>query len=165
MLILRAFAPLTAGGLGATKVGVVSNSNEASASLLAGIKAEAANLPESQRNNIVYQEVVTTDYSGAINALQAAGCDTVILTVIGADFTTALTTMANANYYCKALTSYNNASAAVFNASYDLDGDGKQEEIGRVPLVTGEKADRKPLQKRGFFAWLCGIFKRNKKRH
>ena len=127
MLILRAFAPLTAGGLGATKVGVVSNSNEASASLLAGIKAEAANLPEAQRNNIVYQEVVTTDYSGAINALQAAGCDTVILTVIGADFTTALTTMANANYYCKALTSYNNASAAVFNVSYDLDGDGEVE--------------------------------------
>ena len=49
---------------------------------------------------------------------------------------------------------------AVFTC--DLDGDGKQEEIGRVPLVTGEKADRKPLQKRGFFAWLCGIFKRNK---
>ena len=49
---------------------------------------------------------------------------------------------------------------AVFTC--DLDGDGNQEEIGRVPLVTGEKADRKPLQKRGFFAWLCGIFKRNK---
>ena len=49
---------------------------------------------------------------------------------------------------------------AVFTC--DLDGDGKQEKIGRVPLVTGEKADRKPLQKRGFFAWLCGIFKRTK---
>ena len=49
---------------------------------------------------------------------------------------------------------------AVFTC--DLDGDGKQEEIGRVPLVTGEKADRKQNQKRGFFAWLCGIFNRNK---
>ena len=49
---------------------------------------------------------------------------------------------------------------AVFTC--DLDGDGKQEEIGRVPLVTGEKADRKQNQKRGFFAWLRGIIKKSK---
>ncbi len=115
MLILRAFAPADKGGLGATKVGVISNSNEASKSLLAGIKAEAENLPAAKKNNIVYQEVASADYSGAVNALKAAGCDTVILTVIGADFTSCLTTMANATYYSKVLTSYNNASATVFN--------------------------------------------------
>ncbi len=112
MLILRAFAPADKGGLAATKVGVISNSNEASQSLLAGIKAEAA---QSNLTNIVYQEVASADYTGAVNALKAAGCDVVLLTVIGADFMTALTTMADAVYYCKVLTSYNNASTAGFN--------------------------------------------------
>ena len=115
MLILRAFAPADKGGLAATKVGVISNSNEASKSLLAGIKDEAENLPESKKNNIVYQEVATADYSAAVNALKAAGCDVVVLTVIGADFTSCLKTMANSAYNCKVLTSYNNASATVFN--------------------------------------------------
>ncbi len=112
MLILRAFAPADKGGLAATKVGVISNSNEASQALLSGIKAEAS---ESKLTNIVYQDVSTSDYTAAVNNLKAAGCDTVILTVIGADFLTALTTMADSAYVCNVLTSYNNASAAVFN--------------------------------------------------
>lgn len=112
MLILRAFAPADKGGLAANKVGVISNSNEASKALLSGIKAEAT---DSNLSNIVYQEVASSDYTAAVNALKAAGCDTVILTVIGADFVTALTTMADAQYYSKVLTTYNNASTAVFN--------------------------------------------------
>ena len=115
MLILRAFAPNDKGGLGATKVGVISNNNDASKSLLAGIKDEMANLPETHRNNILIQEVASGDYSAAVNAIKAAGCDTVILTVIGAEYLTALTTMANAGMTCNVLTSYNNASAATFN--------------------------------------------------
>lgn len=112
MLILRAFAPADKGGLAATKVGVISNSNEASQALLSGIKAEAQ---QSNLTNIVYQEVASADYTGAVNALKSAGCDVVLLTVIGADFMTALTTMADSVYYCKVLTSYNNASTAGFN--------------------------------------------------
>ena len=112
MLILRAFAPADKGGLAGTKVGVISNSNEASQALLSGIKAEAA---DSGLSNIVYQDVSTSDYTSAINNLKAAGCDVVILTVIGADFVTCLTNMADALYVCKVLTSYNNASTAVFN--------------------------------------------------
>lgn len=117
MLILRAFAPADKGGLGATKVGVIANSNEASQSLLGGIKDEMANLTAEKRDNVVIQEVNSTDYSAAVNALKAAGCDVVILTVIGADYLTALTTMANVDYKCTVLTSYNNASAATFNAN------------------------------------------------
>ncbi|MBE5764485.1 MAG: hypothetical protein E7339_02645 [Clostridiales bacterium] len=120
MLILRAFAPTDKGGLGATKVGVIYNSVEASESLYRGIEAEMANLPAAQKNNIVVQKVAGEDYSAAVNALKAQGCDTVILTVIGANFTTALTTMANSAYFCKVLTSYNNASAAVFNDANNL---------------------------------------------
>ncbi len=112
MLILRAFAPTEKGGLAATKVGVISNSNEASQALLSGIRAEAE---QSALTNIVYQEVASADYTGAVNALKSAGCDVVLLTVIGTDFMTALTTMADSEYACKVLTSYNNASTAGFN--------------------------------------------------
>ena len=115
MLLLRAFAPADKGGLGATKVGVIANSNEASQSLLSGIKDEMKNLPADKKNNVVIQEVQTSDFSAAVNALKAAGCDTVILTVIGGDFLTTLTTMAGVNYQCNVLTSYNNASASTFN--------------------------------------------------
>ena len=117
MLILRAFAPTDKGGLGATKVGVIANSNEASQSLLAGVKDEMNNLPADKKNNVLIQEVNTSDYSAAVNALKAAGCDVVVLTVIGADYLTALTTMASVDYKCNVLTSYNNASAATFNAN------------------------------------------------
>ena len=114
-LILRAFAPALSGGLGAVKVGVIANSNEASQAMLAGIKAEAENLPAAQKEAIVYQEVATDDPSAAINALKEAGCDLVILTVIGADFTTAIAKMVDAGCTWRVLTSYNNSSAAVFN--------------------------------------------------
>lgn len=113
-LILRAFAAAPI-GLGATKVGVISNSNEASQSMLAGIKAEAATLADAKKNNIVYQEVASDDPTAAINALKQAGCDAVIVTTIGADFTTAIAKMVDAACTWKVLTSYNNSSAAIFN--------------------------------------------------
>ena len=115
MLILRAFAPTDNGGLGATKVGVLSNTVEASQTMLKGIQAEAAELPAAQKDNITYQNVTSADYSAAVNALKNAGCNVVVITVIGADFTSALTAMANANYYVPVLTSYNNANAGVLN--------------------------------------------------
>ena len=115
MLILRAFAPADKGGLGATKVGVIYNSNEASKALYSGIQKEMSSLTEAQRNNVIPQEVNTSDYSAAVNALKAEGCDLVILTVIGNDFKDALTAMANVDYKCNVLTSYNNANAGVFN--------------------------------------------------
>ena len=115
MLILRAFAPLANGGLGGTKVGVLTNTVEASQTILKGIEAEAADLPAAQKDAITYQNVTSTDFSAAINALKNAGCDVVVVGVIGADFTSALTAMANANYYVPVLTSYNNANAGILN--------------------------------------------------
>lgn len=115
MLILRAFAPLTSGGLGGTKVGVLTNTVEASQTILKGIEAEAADLPAAQKDAITYQNVTSTDFSAAINALKNAGCDVVVVGVIGTDFTSALTAMANANYYVPVLTSYNNANAGILN--------------------------------------------------
>ena len=115
MLILRAFAPLANGGLGGTKVGVLTNTVEASQTILKGIEAEAADLPAAQKDAITYQNVTSADFSAAINALKNAGCDVVVMGVIGADFTAALTAMANANYYVPVLTSYNNANAGILN--------------------------------------------------
>ena len=117
MLVLRAFAPAFdgdtyLGGLGGTKVGVISNSDEASQAMLAGIKAEAE---KSGLSNIVYQNVTTDDYSAAASALEAADCDVVIITVVGTPFVSALTALANVNYSKNVLTTYNNANAAVFN--------------------------------------------------
>lgn len=120
MLILRAFAPVDKGGFAAQKVGIIYNSNEASKALYSGIQKEMANLTDEQRSRVIPQEVNTGDYSAAVNNLKAEGCDVVILTVIGEDFYNALSTMANVNYVCSVLTTYNNASAAKFN-----DGDNK----------------------------------------
>ena len=115
MMILRAFAPADAGGLAGVKVGVLSNTVEASQTMLKGIQAEAAELPAAQKDNIVYQNATSSDFSAAISAMKNAGCNVVVVTVIGSDFTSALTAMANANYYVPVLTSYNNANAGVLN--------------------------------------------------
>lgn len=115
MLILRAFAPADKGGLGGTKVGVLTNTDEASQTMLEGIKAEAATMADAKKNAITYQNVTSTDFSAAINAFKAAGCDVIVIAVTGSNFTAALTAMANANYSAKVLTSYNNANAGVLN--------------------------------------------------
>lgn len=118
MLILRAFAPVNednaqASGMGATKVGVLSNTDEASQTMLAGIKEEAER--SGLTSKIVYQNVTGDDYSAAINAFKNAGCDTIVIAVTGSYFTTALVAMDNAQLYKPVLTTYNNASAAVLN--------------------------------------------------
>ena len=122
MLLLRALAPKAdedgdpLGGFGASKVGVISSSSEVSASILAGIKAEAGNLGEDKTRSIIYREVVGTDYSAAAKALKAAGCDLVILAVTGDDFLAALSAMADVSYYRGVLTVSANASAEAFNS-------------------------------------------------
>ena len=128
VLILRAFAPAFdaegnyLGGLGGTKVGVISNSDEASQSMVEGIKLEAQN---SGLSNIIYQNVTTDDFSAAASALVAEGCDVVIVTVVGKPFISALTALANVNYTKSVLTTYNNANPADFN-----DGSSKMTEVG-----------------------------------
>ena len=122
-LIVRAFANAVdaegnlTGGLGATRVGVISNSDEASQSTLAGIKLEADSLPASKKSNIIYQDVAGSSYGAVATSLVSEGCDTIILTVTGANFVSALTALAQANFTGNVLTSYNNASANVLNDS------------------------------------------------
>ena len=127
VLILRAFAPAYdgetyLGGIGGTKVGVISNSDEASQAMVNGIKLEAQN---SGLSNIIYQNVTTDDFSAAASALQAEGCDVIIITVVGKPFISALTALANVGYNKNVLTTYNNANPADFNGS-----DNKMTETG-----------------------------------
>ncbi len=124
MLIARAFAPAVdaemnlLGGLGATKVGVITSSvTEASVGITSGIRAEANNLSAAQRANITYTSVNDGNFATAATTIKEAECDVVIITGIGAEFISALTALANSNVTCKVLTSYNNASADVFNDS------------------------------------------------
>lgn len=126
-LIVRAFARaveddtlpvdqwVMTGGLGATKVGVIANQDEASQGILNGIKLEAETLPASKKANIVYQNVSGSDFNAAAVSIVSNGCDTVILTVTGASFTAALTALSRAGFEGNVLTSYNNASPAVLN--------------------------------------------------
>ena len=122
-LIVRAFAnALTSdgqlsGGLGATKVGVIANQDEASQGILNGIKLEAETLPASKKANIVYQNVSGSDFNAAAVDIVSNNCDTVILTVTGANFTSALTALSRAGFEGNVLTSYNNASPSVLNDS------------------------------------------------
>ena len=125
-LIVRAFANALdgegniTGGLGATKVGVIANQDEASQSILNGIKQEAESLPASKKNNIVYCGVNGSDFSAASIAIVSAGCDTVIVTVTGDSFVAALNSLAQANFEGNVLTSYNNADANLLNGGDNM---------------------------------------------
>lgn len=121
MLILRAFAPYEQGGMGGTKVGVLTNNDEASQTMLAGIKAEAA--ASNLESKIIYQNVAGDDFSAAINAFKNAECDVVVIAVTGSYFTTSLVAMANANFYPMVLTTYNNSNAAMFNTGNFLNSE------------------------------------------
>ena len=135
MLILRAFAPTDKGGLGGTKVGVLTNTDEASQTMLKGIKAEADTLPAAQKSAIVYQNVTSADFSAAINAFKAAECNVIVIAVTGSNFTTALTAMADANYYVPVMTSYNNANAGVMNdAATTLLAEQYTEVLTNIPI-------------------------------
>ena len=83
-MVATAFASVEAGGLGATKLGVIATTDEAGKGMLNGIKIEAQKLGKS----IELQEVAAdaTDYTAAVTALQTAGCDVVIIAANQAPF-------------------------------------------------------------------------------
>lgn len=81
-MLASAVAPTTDGmGLGATKVGVISTTDEAGMAMLAGIQEEQANLGLVTGTDIFYYAVAAdaTDYTAAVNGLKSAGCDVVII--------------------------------------------------------------------------------------
>ena len=139
-LIVRAFAnavdanSLLTGGLGATKVGVIANQDEASQGILKGIKAEADTLPASKKANILYQDVPGNDFNAAATSIVSNGCDTVIVTVTGTNFIAALTALAQANFTGNVLTSYNNADAGVLNGDDKKLSDAGKEIMDKMTI-------------------------------
>ncbi len=99
-------------GLGATKVGVISTTDEAGKGMLRGIKQEVGKLGKG--NDVVYQEVAAdaTSYVAAVTAMKTAGCDVVIIAANQAPFTNITNAFVAANYdNVSIITSYVSANA------------------------------------------------------
>jgi hypothetical protein len=110
-MVATAFAPVTAGGLGATKLGVISTTDEAGMGMLNGIKIEANKLGKE----VVYTAAPAdaTDYSANVNTLKSAGCDVVIIAANQAPFVKIANAFVGASYdNVKIITSYVSANAA-----------------------------------------------------
>ena len=112
-MVATAFAPVDAGGLGATKLGVISTTDDAGIGMLNGIKIEVERLGKGSA--VVYQTAGAADASFAtqVTALKTAGCDVVIIAANQAPFVNIANTFTTVGYEnVKLLTSYVSANAA-----------------------------------------------------
>ena len=112
-MVATAFAPVDAGGLGATKLGVISTTDDAGIGMLNGIKIEVERLGKG--SSVVYQTAGAADASFAtqVTALKTAGCDVVIIAANQAPFVNIANTFTTVGYEnVKLLTSYVSANAA-----------------------------------------------------
>lgn len=111
-MVATAFAAKDKGGLGATKLGVISTTDEAGKGMLNGIKIEVKKLGKD--SVVTYQEAAAdaTDYSAQVTALKNAGCDVVIIAANQAPFVNIANTFVTANYEnVNIITSYVSANA------------------------------------------------------
>lgn len=115
VLLARALAPTEDGiGLGGTKIGVISTTDDAGAGLLYGVKKQNQTL----KADLVCQEVdaAASDYAAAVNVLKNAGCDVVIACMNQSPLAILMSSMRDANYNVPVVTSYVNASAVTLGA-------------------------------------------------
>ena len=112
-MVATAFAPVEAGGLGATKLGVISTTDEAGIGMLNGIKIEVERLGKGSAVTYVEGAAADTSFATQVATLQSAGCDVVIIAANQAPFVNIANTFVGANYEnVKLLTSYVSANAA-----------------------------------------------------
>ncbi len=112
-MVATAFASKDAGGLGATKLGVISTTDEAGKGMLNGIKIEVEKLGKGSVTT--YQEAAAdaTDYSAQVTALKNAGCDVVIIAANQAPFVNIANTFVTTSYEnVSIITSYVSANYA-----------------------------------------------------
>ena len=149
-MVATAFAPVEAGGLGATKLGVISTTDEAGKGMLNGIEIEVNKL--GKKDSVVYQEggASDTDFSAQVTALKAAGCDVVIIAANQAPFVAIANTFVSANYEnVKIITSYVSANAATMGGLVKSTAISETREVyagawlvtGSVPTETKGWAD------------------------
>jgi len=112
-MVATAFASTDVGGLAATKLGVISTTDEAGKGMLNGIKIEVEKLGKGDA--VTYQEAAAdaTDYSAQVTALKNAGCDVVIVAANQAPFVNIANTFVTTSYEnVDILTSYVSANYA-----------------------------------------------------
>ena len=112
-MVATAFAPVDAGGLAATKLGVISTTDDAGKGMLNGIQIEVQRLGKG--DVVVYQTGAAdaTDWAAQVTALKTAGCDVVIIAANQAPFVNIANTFTTVGYdNVKLLTSYVSANAA-----------------------------------------------------
>ena len=112
-MVATAFASVEAGGLGATKLGVISTTDEAGKGMLNGIKIEVEKLGKGAA--VTYQEAAAdaADYSAQVTALKNAGCDVVIIAANQAPFVNIANTFVTTSYEnVNIITSYVSANYA-----------------------------------------------------
>ena len=112
-MVATAFAPVDAGGLAATKLGVISTTDDAGKGMLNGIQIEVQRLGKGDA--VVYQTGAAdaTDWAAQVTALKTAGCDVVIIAANQGPFVTIANTFTAVSYdNVKILTSYVSANTA-----------------------------------------------------
>ena len=140
-MVATAFASVEAGGLGATKLGVIATTDEAGKGMLNGIKIELEKIGKTA----VIQEAAAdaASYAAEVTALKSAGCDVVIIAANQAPFVNIANAFVAANYdNVKILTSYVSANYATMGG---LVGSGAinatREVYAGAWLVTGSTPD------------------------
>ena len=112
-MVATAFAPVEAGGLAATKLGVISTTDDAGIGMLNGIKIEVNKLGKSSVVTYITAGANDTDYATQVTALKNAGCDVVIIAANQAPFVNIANTFVTVGYdNVKILTSYVSANYA-----------------------------------------------------
>lgn len=118
VLLARALASEESGmGLGGTKIGCISTTDDAGEGLKAGVVRQAKECDA----DIVYQEVQAdaADYSAAVSVLKNAGCDVVIIAANQSPMAKIMNAMRDASFNAKVITSYVNASAVTLGNLVD----------------------------------------------
>lgn len=142
-MVATAFASKEAGGLAATKLGVISTTDEAGKGMLNGIKIEVKKLGKEAA--VTYQEAAAdaTDYSAQVTALKNAGCDVVIIAANQAPFANIANTFVTANYEnVNIITSYVSANATTMGGLVATGAINATREVyAGAWLVTGSVPD------------------------
>ena len=116
-MVATAFAPKSAGGLGATKLGVISTTDEAGIGMLNGIKIEVNKLGKGDA--VVYADAAANaaDYTAEVTILKNAGCDVVIIAANQAPFSNIAKAFVTADYdNVNIITSYVSANYGTMGA-------------------------------------------------
>ena len=140
-MVATAFAPVEAGGLGATKLGVISTTDEAGKGMLNGIRIELDKLGKTAEFQAA--DAKAESYAAEVTALKNAGCDVVIIAANQAPFVNIANAFVAASYEnVKIITSYVSANYATMGGLVGSTAISATREVyAGAWLVTGSAPD------------------------